>query len=81
VVVLLTGRPVIIEPHLGKARAWVAAWLPGSEGGAVADVLFGDAPPTGKLAHAWLRRIEDLPARTDEPLKTPLFPFGHGLRY
>lgn len=81
VVVLLTGRPVIIEPHLGKARAWVAAWLPGSEGGAVADVLFGDAPPTGKLAHAWPRRIEDLPARTDEPLKNPLFPFGHGRRY
>lgn len=81
VVVLLTGRPVIIEPHLGKARAWLAAWLPGSEGGAVADVLFGDAPPTGKLAHAWPRRIEDLPARTDEPLKNPLFPFGHGRRY
>jgi beta-glucosidase len=81
VVVLLTGRPVIIEPHLGKARAWLAAWLPGSEGGAVADVLFGDAPPTGKLAHAWLRRVEDLPARTNEPLAHPLFPFGHGLGY
>jgi beta-glucosidase len=81
VVVLLTGRPVIVEPHLGKARAWLAAWLPGSEGGAVADVLFGDAPPTGKLAHAWLRRVEDLPARTNEPLAHPLFPFGHGLGY
>ena len=81
VVVLLTGRPVIIEPHLGKARAWLAAWLPGSEGGAVADVLFGDTPPTGKLAHAWLRRIEDLPLRTNEPLAHPLFPFGHGLAF
>ena len=38
VVVLLTGRPVIVEPHLGKARAWLAAWLPGSEGGAVEDL-------------------------------------------
>jgi beta-glucosidase len=81
VVVLLTGRPVILEPHLGKARAWLAAWLPGSEGGAVADVLFGDAAPTGKLAHAWPRRIEDLPARANERLARPLFPFGHGLGY
>ncbi|MDB5216862.1 MAG: beta-N-acetylhexosaminidase [Myxococcaceae bacterium] len=81
VVVLLTGRPVIIEPHLGKARAWLAAWLPGSEGGAVADVLFGDAAPSGKLAHSWPRRIEDLPARTSEPMAHPLFPFGHGLSF
>lgn len=81
VVVLLTGRPVILEPHLGKARAWLAAWLPGSEGGAIADVLFGDAAPTGKLARAWPRRVEDLPLRVSEPLSSPLFPFGHGLGY
>jgi beta-glucosidase len=81
VVVVLSGRPVILAQHLGKARAWLAAWLPGSEGGAVADVLFGDAAPTGKLAHAWPRRVEDLPVRTNEPLKNPLFPFGHGLGY
>ena len=83
VVVLLTGRPLVIEPHLGKARAWIAAWLPGSEGGAVADVLFGDAPMTGKLAHAWPRRMDELRARTS--VATPLapeallFPVGHGL--
>ena len=81
VVVVLSGRPVILAPHLGKARAWLAAWLPGSEGGAVADVLFGDAAPTGKLAHAWPRQVVDIPARANEPLKDPLFPFGHGLGY
>ena len=81
VVVLLTGRPVIIAPHLGKARAWLAAWLPGSEGGAIADVLFGDVAPTGKLARAWPRRVEDLPLHVNEPLASPLFPFGHGLAY
>jgi beta-glucosidase len=81
VVVLLTGRPVIVAPHLGKARAWLAAWLPGSEGGAIADVLFGDVAPTGKLARAWPRRIEDLPLHVNEPIASPLFPFGHGLGY
>jgi beta-glucosidase len=81
VVVLLTGRPVILAPHLGKARAWLAAWLPGSEGGAIADVLFGDVAPTGKLARAWPRRIEDLPLHVNEPIASPLFPFGHGLGY
>ena len=81
VVVLLTGRPVVIAPHLGKARAWVAAWLPGSEGGAIADVLFGDFAPTGKLARAWPRRVEDLPLHVNEPIASPLFPFGHGLGY
>ena len=49
VVVLITGRPLIISDHLPRAEAWVAAWLPGSEGGAVADVLFGRLPFTGRL--------------------------------
>ena len=53
VVVLITGRPLLIAEHLGRAEAWVAAWLPGSEGGAVADVLFGRVPFTGRLPLAW----------------------------
>lgn len=53
VVVLITGRPLIITDHLARAEAWVAAWLPGSEGGAVADVLFGRVPFTGRLPLAW----------------------------
>jgi beta-glucosidase len=81
VVVLLSGRPLIIEPHLSKARAWVAAWLPGSEGGGVADVLFGDSPPTGKLSRAWPRRVEDIPVNVAAEIENPLFPFGYGLTY
>ena len=49
VVVLITGRPLIIAEHRPRAEAWVAAWLPGSEGGAVADVLFGRVPFSGRL--------------------------------
>lgn len=53
VVVLITGRPLLIAPHLARAEAWLAAWLPGSEGGAVADVLFGRVPAGGRLPLAW----------------------------
>ena len=49
VVVLLSGRPLILDEALDMADAFVAAWLPGTEGQGVADVLFGDYAPTGKL--------------------------------
>lgn len=81
-VVLLSGRPLLIAPHLAKARAWIAAWLPGSEGGpAIADILFGDSPPTGKLARPWPRSLEDLPENVAEQIRDPLYPFGWGLGY
>jgi beta-glucosidase len=84
VVVLMSGRPLIIEPELAKARAWVAAWLPGTEGDGVADVLFGDAPPTAKLGHSWPARMDQVPINVGDPdyaSNPPLFPFGHGLSW
>jgi beta-glucosidase len=81
VVIVLSGRPIVIEPHLAKAAAWVAAWLPGSAGEGVADVLYGDVPPTGKLSHSWPRSVADLPLNVGDPKYDPLFPFGHGLAY
>ncbi|MCS6994836.1 MAG: glycoside hydrolase family 3 C-terminal domain-containing protein [Anaerolineales bacterium] len=84
VVVIFSGRPVIITDLLPLAEAWVAAWLPGSEGAGVTDVLFGDAPFTGKLPYTWPRRVEQLPMNIHNAAgKTgcdgPLFPFGYGL--
>jgi beta-glucosidase len=81
VVVILSGRPLVITPHLAKAKAWVAAWLPGSAGEGVADVLYGVVPATGKLSHSWPRRVEDLPLNVGDTKYDPLFPFGHGLGY
>jgi len=80
VVVLVSGRPVLIESVLQKADAVIAAWWPGSEGDGVADVLFGDHKPSGKLSFTWPSRESTTFARSDAGYKT-LFPFGHGLTY
>ena len=84
IAVLLSGRPLIIEPYLALADAWVAAWLPGSEADALADVLFGRVSPTGKLGHTWPRTMAQIPINVgdaDYATDPPLFPFGHGLTY
>lgn len=81
VVVLLTGRPVILGDIVEKSDALVAAWLPGSEGQGVADVLFGDFKPAGKLSMSWPRSVSQLPINTGDAAYDPLFKFGHGLTY
>jgi beta-glucosidase len=53
VVIVISGRPLILDPILNDADAIIAAWLPGTEGEGIADVLFGDYKPTGKLSFAW----------------------------
>jgi beta-glucosidase len=77
VVVLVSGRPLIITEQLPLADAWVAAWLPGSEGQGVADNLYGEHPFTGKLPVSWPRSMDDLPLY--QTGAEPLFPFGFGL--
>lgn len=79
VVIIMSGRPVVIEPYLEKIDALVAAWLPGTEGQGIADVLFGDYGFTGKLARTWFRRVDQLPMNVGDPHYDPLFPFGFGL--
>jgi beta-glucosidase len=84
VVILLSGRPMIITKYLPLADAWVAAWLPGTEGAGVADNLFGDHPFTGKLAFTWPRSNAQLPINKNNSTgltgcAAPLFLFGYGL--
>jgi beta-glucosidase len=81
VVVLLSGRPMILDAVLDRADALVAAWLPGTEGAGVADVLFGHHPPTGRLSFTWPRSMEQIPLNVGDPDYDPLFPFGFGLSY
>ncbi|RLN08692.1 beta-glucosidase BoGH3B-like [Panicum miliaceum] len=79
VVVLVSGRPLVVEPYLGLIDALVAAWLPGTEGQGVADVLFGEYGFTGKLSRTWFRSVEQLPMNDGDAHYDPLFPFGFGI--
>ncbi|MDX3531423.1 glycoside hydrolase family 3 N-terminal domain-containing protein, partial [Streptomyces sp. ID05-39B] len=80
VVVLVSGRPLDIATRLPDWQALLAAWLPGTEGNGVSDVLFGDHVPTGKLPMTWMRGVSQQPIN-DGDGQTPLFPYGHGLTY
>lgn len=79
-VVLITGRPLPVTSLIEAADAFVVAWLPGSEGAGVADVLFGDVAPTGKLPHTWPKDASQIPINEGDG-KTGLFPYGFGLSY
>jgi len=76
VVVLFSGRPLIVTEHLPQWDAFVAAWLPGTEGDGVAQVLFGEYPFAGKLPYAWPRNMDQIPRKQGDD---PLFPLGYGL--
>ena len=76
IAILESGRPVIIKDQLPKANAFVAAWLPGTEGGGLVDNLFGGGY-TGKLPMSWPSAVTDEPINVGDA-KTPLFAFGYG---
>lgn len=80
VVVVISGRPIVIEPYLSSIDALVAAWLPGTEGQGVADALFGDYGFTGKLPRTWFKNVDQLPMNVGDPHYDPLFPFDFGLK-
>ncbi|MGW0535080.1 glycoside hydrolase family 3 protein [Streptomyces sp. NPDC003032] len=80
VVVLVSGRPLDITAQLPDWKALLAAWLPGTEGNGVSDVLFGAYAPTGKLPVTWMNSASQQPIN-DGDGKTPLFPYGYGLSY
>ena len=83
-VVLFSGRPLILEPILGEIDALIAAWLPGTEGDGIADVLFGKYNPTGKLSVTWPKSMAQVPINVSvngEKPKDALFDYGFGLSY
>jgi beta-glucosidase len=80
IVVLVSGRPLDISRQVDGWDALVAAWLPGSEGEGVSDVLFGDYAPTGRLPVTWPRSASQEPIN-DGDGKTGLYAYGYGLTY
>jgi beta-glucosidase len=78
---MLSGRPLMITEELDNWDAFVAAWLPGTEGDGISDVLFGDYNPTGKLSFSWPRDISQIPSNYTDENYNPLFKFNYGLTY
>jgi beta-glucosidase len=66
---------------LNDCDALIAAWLPGTEGQGVADVLFGDYAPTGKLSYSWPKNMSQIPINYGDANYEPLFEYGFGLSY
>jgi beta-glucosidase len=80
VAILVSGRPLIIEKELAQSSAFIAAWLPGSEGQGISDVLFGDYNFSGKLSFSWPQLSQPKVNKGDKNYN-PLFPYGFGLTY
>jgi beta-glucosidase len=81
VVVLMTGRPLVLGEALTKSSAFLVAWLPGTEVQGIVDLLFGDAKPSAKLSHSFPQSIEQIPINVGEGSAQPLFKVGAGLSY
>ncbi|XP_057820353.1 uncharacterized protein LOC131033209 isoform X2 [Cryptomeria japonica] len=79
VVILISGRPLVITPYIPVMDAFVAAWLPGTEGKGVTDMIFGDYNFQGKLSRTWMKNVDQLPMNIGDRHYDPLFPFGFGL--
>ena len=80
VTIMISGRPLVVSKELDHSAAFVAAWLPGSEGQGVADVLFGDFDFQGTLSFSWPKSDDCLSSENSEN-NAPLFPLGFGLTY
>jgi beta-glucosidase len=81
IVVLISGRPMILDKILNLSDAIIAAWLPGTEGDGVTDVVFGDYKPAGKLTHSWPKNMSQIPINFGDQNYDPLFPYKYGLTY
>jgi len=81
VVIIVSGRPLMIADELDKWGGVIAAWLPGSEGKGITDVIFGDYNPTGRLSVTWPRNMAQIPINFGDTDYDPLFEYGFGLSY
>ena len=80
IVVLIGGSPVVMEPWVNQVSAVLCAWYPGQEcGHAVADVLFGDANPSGKMPVTFPKRLEDNPSYANYPGSGGAVDYAEGL--
>ncbi|ESQ84784.1 1,4-beta-D-glucan glucohydrolase [Asticcacaulis sp. AC466] len=81
VAVMMSGRPLYVNPQINAADAFVAAWLPGSEGAGIADVLTGKRDFQGRLSFSWPKRPDQTPLNVGDANYDPQFAYGYGLSY
>ena len=82
--VFLSGRPLWANPEINDSDAFVAAWLPGTEGGGIADMLFQTDPSfqfSGRLSYSWPKLATQVTLNVNQDPYDPLFAFGYGLGY
>ncbi|HEX8937369.1 MAG TPA: exo 1,3/1,4-beta-D-glucan glucohydrolase [Sphingomicrobium sp.] len=85
--IFLSGRPMWVNPEINASDAFVAAFLPGSEGGGISDVIFRRTDGRinhdfhGKLGYSWPKRADQTPLNVGDKAYDPLFAFGYGLKY
>ena len=79
VVILVSGRPLILDKILHFSDVIIAAWLPGTEGGGLSDILFGDYQPKGRLSHTWPKSISQVPINFGDIVYSPLYEYGFGI--
>ncbi|MFT5313141.1 MAG: beta-glucosidase [Paraglaciecola sp.] len=81
ITLLISGRPLLVNAQIEQSSAFVAAWLPGSEGQGIAEVLFGDHDFKGTLGFSWPGDAGQIGIQQNEADYAPLYPYGFGLRY
>jgi len=79
IVILVSGRPMILDQILPYTDVLIAAWLPGTEGEGVADILFGDYLPSGLLTHSWPSSMAQIPINWGDNDYNPLYPYKYGI--
>ncbi len=79
IVILIIGRPLILEPILHYSDIIISAWLPGTEGKGISDILFGDFNPKGLLSFTWPKKMEQIPINFEDENYEPLYEYGYGI--
>jgi beta-glucosidase len=79
IIILVSGRPLILEKILHFSDVIIAAWLPGTEGDGIAEVLFGDYQPKGRLSHTWPKNMSQIPINFGDNFYSPLYGYGFGI--
>ena len=79
IVLLFSGRPMIINTQLNQSSAFVESWIGSTEGEGITDVLFGDYGFTGKLTYTWPSSVSQEPCNSNNGCTGALFPYGYGI--